>query len=89
MGEQNLRKRLVGVVIGRKMDKTAKVAVERLTMHPVYKKYVKKVKKYLVHDPNNITEVGDKVRIIESRPISRRKRWQLLEIIQKANYQGE
>ncbi|MFN3534671.1 MAG: 30S ribosomal protein S17 [Desulfatiglandales bacterium] len=75
------RKKLIGVVVGRKMDKTASVLVERLVLHGKYKKYVRRRKKYLVHDPLNQSQVGDKVKIIESRPISKRKRWQLLEIL--------
>lgn len=77
------RKRLIGVVVGRKMDKTATVLVERLVLHDKYKKYVRRRKKYLVHDPRNESQVGDKVKLIESRPISKRKRWQLLEIIER------
>lgn len=84
MKELGTRKKLIGVVVGRKMDKTASVLVERLVLHEKYKKYVRRRKKYLVHDPLNQSQVGDKVKIIESRPISKRKRWQLLEILEKA-----
>jgi len=84
MGKGNLRKKLVGVVVSRKMDKTASVLVERITMDRAYKKYVRRQKKYQVHDPLNQTQVGDKVRIIESRPISKTKRWQLLEILERS-----
>jgi small subunit ribosomal protein S17 len=65
------------------MDKTALVLVERLTKHRTYNKYLKRRKKYMAHDPQNRCQIGDKVSIIESRPISKRKRWQILDIIQK------
>jgi small subunit ribosomal protein S17 len=84
MRKSNLRKKLVGVVVGRKMDKTASVLVERITMDTTYKKFVRRQKKYQVHDPLNQTQVGDKVKIIESRPISKTKRWQLLEILERS-----
>ncbi len=85
MKQRGFRKRLVGTVVSDKMDKTAMVLVERLTKHVTYKKYIRKRSKYMAHDPQNKCQIGDKVRIIESRPISRRKRWQVLEIIEKAN----
>ncbi len=85
MSERGNRKRLVGTVVGNKMDKTATVLVERLTKHSTYKKYIRKRKKYMAHDPKNMCGVGDKVRIIESRPISKRKRWQVIEILEKAD----
>jgi small subunit ribosomal protein S17 len=65
------------------MDKTALVLVERLTKHRTYNKYLKRRKKYMAHDPQNRCQIGDKVRIVESRPISKRKRWQISDIIQK------
>jgi small subunit ribosomal protein S17 len=74
------------------MDKTAVVLVNRLKRHPAYRKYIRNQRKYLVHDPQNRCREGDKVRIIESRPISKRKRWQLLEILEKSEMlaaQGE
>ncbi|MCX7930055.1 MAG: 30S ribosomal protein S17 [Chlorobi bacterium] len=78
------RKIRQGVVISNKMDKTIVVAVERQVMHPLYKRYYKRTKKYMAHDEHNQCNVGDVVRIAESRPLSRRKRWALLEIVQRA-----
>ena len=74
--EQINRKSRVGVVISNKMDKTITVAVERRLRHPIYGKYVKKTKKFFAHDENNECNEGDTVKIIESRPLSRKKRWQ-------------
>jgi len=84
--EQPLRGRKIrqGVVVSNKMDKTIVVAVERQVMHPLYKRYYKRTKKYMAHDEHNQCSIGDVVRIIESRPLSRRKRWRLLEIVQRA-----
>ena len=83
MSERGVQKRLVGTVIGNRMDKSAMVLVERLTKHKTYRKYVKRRSKYMVHDPKNICDVGDKVRIVETRPISKRKRWRVLDIIKE------
>lgn len=85
MKERGVRKRLVGVVVGNRMEKTAVVQVSRLKKHKTYKKYVKDQKKYLAHDPQNRCQPGDKVRIIEARPISKRKRWHVMEILETAN----
>jgi len=84
MGERGQRKRLVGTVVGNQMSKTAVVLVERLTKHARYKKYVRRRAKYLVHDSMDICGVGDRVRIVECRPISKRKRWQVVDIIEKS-----
>jgi len=84
MGERGQRKRLVGTVIGNRMNKTAVVLVERLTKHATYKKYVRRRAKYMAHDAGNICGIGDKVRIIECRPLSKRKRWQIADIIEKS-----
>ena len=81
MAERGLRKKLVGTVVNNKTDKTALVLVERLTKHRTYNKYVRRRKKYMAHDPQNMCQIGDKVRIIESRPLSRRKRWNVIERI--------
>jgi small subunit ribosomal protein S17 len=70
------------------MDKTALVLVERLTKHRTYNKYLKRRKKYMAHDPQNRCQIGDKVQIVESRPISKRKRWQISDIIQKNNVEA-
>ncbi|UCH00922.1 MAG: 30S ribosomal protein S17 [Deltaproteobacteria bacterium] len=81
MGRGGKRKEMTGVVLDNKMDKTVKTLVERLAKHRKYKKYIKYRAKYLVHDPHNRCQIGDKVRIIESRPISKLKRWRVLEIL--------
>jgi small subunit ribosomal protein S17 len=81
MTERGLRKKLVGTVVSNGMDKTALVLVERLTKHPTYNKYMKKRAKYMAHDSQNRCQIGDKVRIIESRPLSKRKRWHIIERI--------
>jgi len=73
-----------GVVVSNKMNKTIVVAVERQVMHPLYKRYYRRTKKYMAHDEHNQCGLGDIVRIVESRPLSRRKRWTLLEIVQRA-----
>jgi len=79
------RRRLVGRVTSDKMDKTVVVAVERLYRHPLYGKVVRKTKKYMAHDEENACHVGDLVRIVESRPLSRRKRWVVEEIMETAS----
>lgn len=84
MTQRGVKKRLTGIVVGNKMDKTAVVLVNRLKKHEIYKKYVRRQTKYLVHDPQNKCLVGDRVRMIETRPISKRKRWQVLEILERS-----
>ena len=78
------RKQIVGLVTSTKMDKSITVSVERKLRHPIYGKFVKKSKKFLAHDENNTCNEGDTVRIVESRPLSRRKRWKLVEIVERA-----
>ncbi|MEL6389486.1 MAG: 30S ribosomal protein S17 [Bacteroidota bacterium] len=78
------KRQIVGVVTSNKMDKSITVKVERRLKHPIYGKYVKKSNKFMAHDESNECSEGDIVRIKESRPLSRRKRWQLMEIIEKA-----
>mgnify|MGYP000431934098 FL=1 len=78
------RKKLVGRVVSDKMDKTVVVRVERTKRHPLYGKVITVSKKFMAHDPKNECRVGDLVRIIESRPISRRKRWVVVEILERA-----
>ena len=85
MTERGSRKSLAGTVVSNKMEKTALVLVERLTKHKIYGKYIRRHKKYMAHDPQNNCRIGDKVRIVESRPISKRKRWQVMEILSKGN----
>ena len=77
------RKRLVGSVVGDKMDKTVIVSVERLIRHPRYGKVLRRVKKYKAHDEENTCRVGDVVRIVEFRPLSREKRWIVEEIVKR------
>lgn len=74
----------VGVVISDRMDKTRVISVERLVQHPRYKKYVRRRTKFKVHDETNTTHVGDKVMIVETRPLSRDKRWKIRTILEKA-----
>lgn len=84
MKERGIRKILIGTVNSDKMDKTVVVMVERVVKHPRYKKYVKKGAKYKAHDEKNECHIGDIVSIIETRPLSREKRWRVKEIIKKA-----
>ena len=73
-----------GVVVSNKADKTVVVKVERKFQHPLYKRTVKQSKKFMAHDETNACQIGDEVKIVESRPLSKRKRWMVLEIVQKA-----
>lgn len=82
--ERNLRKERVGIVTSDKMDKTVVVTVEQRAMHPLYKKTVISSKKYKAHDEENTCGVGDKVRIVETRKLSKNKNWRVAEIIEKA-----
>ncbi|MGI5876269.1 MAG: 30S ribosomal protein S17 [Dethiobacteria bacterium] len=82
--ERNSRKVRVGNVVSDKMDKTVVVAVERTTRHPLYGKIIRKTKKYKVHDAGNECRIGDKVRIMETRPLSKDKKWRLVEIMEKS-----
>ncbi len=82
--ERNRRKSKVGVVVSDKMDKTVTVAIEDFVRHPLYGKAVKRTKKLKVHDENNECNVGDKIRIMETRPLSKDKRWRLVGIVEKA-----
>lgn len=81
---RNLRKQKTGVVVSNKMDKTISVKVERRLMHPIYGKFVKSSKKFFAHDEANSCNIGDLVRIMETRPLSKNKRWRLVEIIERA-----
>lgn len=82
--QRNLRKQRIGVVASNKMDKSITVSVERRLKHPMYGKFVKKTSKFMVHDENNDCNIGDTVRIMETRPLSKSKRWRLVEIIERA-----
>ena len=84
MEERNLRKVRTGKVVSDKMDKTIVVAVEDHVKHPLYKKIVKRTYKLKAHDENNECNVGDTVRVMETRPLSKDKRWRLVEIVEKA-----
>lgn len=82
--ERNNRKTIVGTVVSDKMDKTIVVAVETFVPHPIYKKRFKKTTKFKAHDEKNECGIGDRVRIMETRPLSKDKRWRLVSIIEKA-----
>lgn len=84
MSERNLRKTRVGKVISDKMDKTVVVAIEDNVRHPLYKKIIKRTVKFKAHDEQNACGIGDKVMIMETRPLSKDKRWRVVEIVEKA-----
>jgi small subunit ribosomal protein S17 len=81
---RNLRKTRIGIITSDKMEKTITVAVERRVKHPLYGKFMKKTKKYHAHDEENTARIGDRVRIMETRPLSKSKRWRLIEVIERA-----
>lgn len=81
---RNERKAKEGIVVSNKMEKTIVVAIETMTLHPIYKKRVKKTTKFKAHDEQNVAQIGDKVKIMETRPLSKDKNWRLVEIIEKA-----
>ncbi len=83
MDKRNLRKTRVGEVVSNKMDKTIVVAVATSVKHPLYKKILKRTYKLKAHDENNECNIGDKVRVMETRPLSKDKRWRLVEVLQK------
>lgn len=82
--ERNLRKERIGLVVGDKMQKTITVAVSRKIKHPIYGKFIGKTTKFTAHDENNDSHIGDTVKIMETRPLSKNKRWRLVEIIERA-----
>ncbi|MFZ1038230.1 MAG: 30S ribosomal protein S17 [Smithella sp.] len=84
MAERGNKRTIKGVVVSNKMDKTIVVKAERLVKHPIFHKYVRKHLKYKAHDEKNQSKLGDTVLIIESRPLSKEKRWRMLEILNKA-----
>ncbi len=84
MEKRNLRKERTGLVVSNKMDKSITVQIERKFRHPIYGKFVKKTKKFIAHDEKNECNIGDTVRIMETRPLSKRKNWRLVEIIERA-----
>ena len=84
METRNLRKERTGVVTSNKMDKSITVAIQWKEKHPIYGKFVSKTKKYHAHDENNECNIGDTVKIMETRPLSKTKRWRLVQIIERA-----
>ena len=82
--ERNLRKERIGVVVSNKMDKSIVIKVERKVKHPLYGKFVKKSTKFMAHDEKNECNIGDTVRIMETRPLSKNKCWRLVEIVERA-----
>jgi small subunit ribosomal protein S17 len=82
--KRNARKERVGLVVSAKMDKSISVAIERQVKHPMYGKFVKKTTKLMAHDETNDAGEGDTVRIMETRPLSKNKRWRLVEVVQRA-----
>lgn len=84
MTQRNIRKTRTGVVSSNKMEKSISVTVERKLRHPIYGKFVKKSKKFMAHDENNDCNIGDTVTIMETRPLSKLKRWRLVEVIERA-----
>ncbi len=84
MKARGMKRQVVGTVVSNKMDKTVVVAVERLVKHPLYHKYIKRQTKYAAHDETNSCQIGDKVELNASRPLSRTKRWRVSKIVEKA-----
>ena len=84
MSERGNRKTQTGVVVSDKMDKTVVVKVDRLVKHPVYNKYIKRTAKYKAHDEANSCQIGDRVVIVETRPLSKDKRWKIRQIVEKS-----
>lgn len=84
MENRNLRKERIGLVVSNKMDKSVVISVERREKHPIYGKFVKSTTKFMAHDDKNDCNIGDKVKIMETRPMSKNKCWRLVEIIERA-----
>jgi len=84
MEKRNLRKERIGIVVSNKMEKSITVKVERQLKHPMYGKFVRKSKRFIAHDEKNECNIGDTVRIMETRPLSKNKNWRLVEIIERA-----
>jgi small subunit ribosomal protein S17 len=82
--ERNLRKERIGVVVSNMMEKSIVVAIKRKVKHPMYGKFVNRTKKLMAHDEENTCNIGDTVRVMETRPLSKSKRWRLVEIIERA-----
>lgn len=84
MQKRNSRKVRIGTVVSNKMQKSIIIAIERRVAHPIYKKYFKKTTKLMAHDEENQCKIGDVVKVMETRPLSKRKKWRLVEILEKA-----
>jgi small subunit ribosomal protein S17 len=84
MTERKIRKTRIGFVASNAMDKSISVLIERKLRHPMYGKFITKSKKFIAHDENNVCQVGDKVKIMETRPLSKTKKWRLVEVLEKA-----
>ena len=84
MEQRGLRKTRVGIVVSDKIEKTITIAIERKVPHPIYRKYFKKTTKLMAHDEKRECRVGDKVKVMETRPLSKNKRWRIIEIVEKA-----
>jgi len=83
MSSKGNKRDLTGYVVSDRADKTIVVRCETILQHPLYKKYIRRRKKFMAHDPENTCQIGDKVQIVESRPLSRRKRWRLKNVLEK------
>jgi small subunit ribosomal protein S17 len=84
MEKRNLRRERIGIVVSNKMEKSIIVAVHRKVKHPIYGKFVNKTTRFVAHDPDNTCNIGDTVKIVETRPLSKTKNWRLIEIIERA-----
>lgn len=84
LSQRGTKRVLTGYVVSDKNDKSIVVRCETMLQHPLYRKYIRRRKKFMAHDPDNACAIGDKVQIIESRPLSRRKRWRLKKVLEKA-----
>ncbi len=84
MEARNLRKERIGLVVSDRMDKTITVSIYRKVKHPIYGKFINKTTKLKAHDEENVCQIGDKVKIMETRPLSKLKRWRLVEVLEKA-----
>jgi small subunit ribosomal protein S17 len=84
MKTRGMKRQVTGIIVSNKMDKTVVVQVERLVKHPLYKKFIRRRNKFMAHDKDNACEIGDRVEISESRPLSKTKRWRVIRIIEKA-----
>jgi small subunit ribosomal protein S17 len=84
MKKRGIKRQMIGTVVSNRMDKTVTVLVERLVKHRLYKKFIRRRAKFAAHDESNACQIGDKVLVIESRPLSRTKRWRVIKIVEKA-----